>query len=401
MGERTRALIGTADGIATVHVYSANPKTADGYNAFIFRREVERSWRKLAWAPVIDARGNPLPQGIRIGDKTARYTVDEKRKLWTFVREQAKTQYGTVENADFGAFSIGRTFANEVQCHAISTRRELEAVSSAHELAENLVHFAASVNEEMKAKKAIKYFEYGLAKVRLSDGLYLLLGEVGVQVGKRPYYDQRVVAKFKADSEVTFLHERSRIGESAFEHVYDNRFRLIMQGVELYRLQKSGHVTFNLKNAKAFLAGWLSDKKNIVLVTGKTSYAKCGAEAFFAPLLAEKNETHLTTVGENARKEDVDEKKAALPGQIDAFIAVGGGTVIDTTKLLRGFSGVPFLAVPTTAGTGAEATRFAVYYDHGKKMSADDVRYLPTDQVLIPEFCESASAYLKDWTIFG
>lgn len=147
--------------------------------------------------------------------------------------------------------------------------------------------------------------------------------------------------------------------------------------------------------AMEFMRLWLTDKKNIVLVTGKTSYAKCGAEAFFAPLLAEKNVTHLTTVGENARKEDVDEKKAALPGQIDAFIAVGGGTVIDTTKLLRGFSGVPFLAVPTTAGTGAEATRFAVYYDHGKKMSADNVRYLPTDQVLISEFCESASTYQK------
>lgn len=169
----------------------------------------------------------------------------------------------------------------------------------------------------------------------------------------------------------------------------------VQRDVELDRLQKSGHVAFNSKNAKVFLDGWLSDKQHIVLVTGKTSYAKCGAEAFFAPLLAEKSVTHLTTVGENARKEDVDEKMSALPGQVDAFIAVGGGTVIDTAKLLRGFSGIPFLAVPTTAGTGAEATRFAVYYDHGRKMSADDARYLPTDQVLIPEFCESASDYQK------
>ena len=147
--------------------------------------------------------------------------------------------------------------------------------------------------------------------------------------------------------------------------------------------------------SEGFLRDWLFDKQGVVLVTGRSSFARCGAEEFFVGFLQGKDVTHLTTVGENARLEDVEEQRMQLPQQIDAFIAVGGGTVIDTAKLLRGFSGVPFLAVPTTAGTGAETTRFAVYYDRGKKCSADDVRYLPTDQVLIPEFCESASAYQK------
>ena len=147
--------------------------------------------------------------------------------------------------------------------------------------------------------------------------------------------------------------------------------------------------------SEGFFRDWLSGRQDIVLVTGRSSFAECGAKEFFAGFLLGKDVTHLTTVGENARLEDVEEKRAQLPARVDAFIAVGGGTVIDTTKLLRGFSAVPFLAIPTTAGTGAEATRFAVYYDHGKKCSADDVRYLPTDQVLIPEFCESASAYQK------
>ncbi len=147
--------------------------------------------------------------------------------------------------------------------------------------------------------------------------------------------------------------------------------------------------------SERFLRDWLSGRQDIVLITGRSSFAKCGAECFFAEFLRGKIVTHLTTVGENARLEDIEENRTRLPAQVDAFIAVGGGTVIDTAKLLRGFSGVSFLAVPTTAGTGAEVTRFAVYYDHGKKCSADDVRYLPTDQVLIPEFCESASAYQK------
>ena len=159
--------------------------------------------------------------------------------------------------------------------------------------------------------------------------------------------------------------------------------------------EMTGPYVYGRQAAGTFLRDWLSAKKSIVLVTGRSSFARCGAEEFFAGFLQGKDVTHLTTVGENARLEDVEEKRTRLPQQIDAFIAVGGGTVIDTAKLLRGFSAVPFLAVPTTAGTGAETTRFAVYYDHGKKCSADDVRYLPTDQVLIPEFCDSASAYQK------
>lgn len=395
MGERTRSLVGTANGLATVHVYSANPKTVDGYNAFIFRREVERSLRKLAWMPEVDVSNGPLPDGFATSEERIQYSKDQKKRFVSHLIKQLKSQYGEVHNDDFGSFSLQRVFAKEVQRHALATRREYLAALSARSIAERMVHFAASPNEETYRRNGINYFEYGLAKVRLGDSHYLVMGEVGVRKGSAPYYDQHVVAKFKADSEAPSLQGHLRIGESALERVYDNRFRLLLQGVELYRLQKSGHVAFNRKNAKTFLDGWLSDKRRIVLVTGKASYAKCGAEAFFDPLLEGKVVTHLTTVGENARKEDVDEKIAALSSEIDAFIAVGGGTVIDTTKLLRGFSGVPFLAVPTTAGTGAEATRFAVYYDHGKKCSADDVRYLPTDQILISEFCESASDYQK------
>lgn len=152
----------------------------------------------------------------------------------------------------------------------------------------------------------------------------------------------------------------------------------------------------------AFLEDWLQGKQDIVLVTGRASYAACGAEAFFEPFLHGKSVTHLITVGENARAEDVADKRAQLPERIDAYIAVGGGTAIDTAKLVRGLEEPlpPFLAVPTTAGTGAETTRFAVYYDHGVKKSADDVRYLPTDQILIPEFTSTQSPYQRASTEF-
>ncbi len=161
-------------------------------------------------------------------------------------------------------------------------------------------------------------------------------------------------------------------------------------------------MTFGRESATSCLHSWLEGKSNIVLLTGRTSYSACGAAELFAPVLAGKSVTHLTTVGENARAEDVEAKRRELPEKVDAYIAVGGGTVIDTTKLLRGLDGelLPFLAVPTTAGTGAETTRFAVYYDHGKKMSVDDVRYLPTDQLLIPAFTLTQTPYQRASTEF-
>jgi len=165
-------------------------------------------------------------------------------------------------------------------------------------------------------------------------------------------------------------------------------------------------MVYGSEAAAEFLRQWMADKHDIVLVTGRASYSASGAEQMLSPYLSGKRVLHLTTVGENARAEDVDDKLKLLPVKIDAFIAVGGGTVLDTTKLLRnGFpesihEGAPYLAIPTTAGTGAEATRFAVYYDHGVKKSADDERYLPTDVVLVPDFAESQSAYQRASTEF-
>ena len=315
--------------------------------------------------------------------------------------ERTRALLGTTQGiATVHVFSLQRIFAKEVQRHALATRREYLAALSARVIAERMVHFAAAPNEEMVKRNGIEYFEYGLAKIRIERSHYLVMGEIGIRKGSMPYYDQHVVAKFKADSEAPSLQGHLHIGESAFEQIYDNRFRLILQGVEQYYLQTRDHAAWGWKNASLFLEKWLSDKKTIVLVTGRSSYEKSGAAKFLSPYLADRHVVHLTTVGENARAEDVEEKCRQLPDQIDAYVAVGGGTAIDTTKLLRGFSGVPFLAVPTTAGTGAEATRFAVYYDHGKKCSADDVRYLPTDRLLVPEFCESASAYQKAASAF-
>ena len=93
----------------------------------------------------------------------------------------------------------------------------------------------------------------------------------------------------------------------------------------------------------------------------------------------------------------------------DAIVAVGGGSAIDVAKCVklwacmdptRNFleqtpisSDIPFLAVPTTAGTGSEATRYAVIYAQGKKQSITHESCVPTAVFFDPSALETLPDY--------
>lgn len=149
-----------------------------------------------------------------------------------------------------------------------------------------------------------------------------------------------------------------------------------------------------------FLSEWCTNKHQVVLITGKHAFHSSGAAEWIMPLLQKQVVTHLVVEGANPQAERVEILAKQLPETVDGFIAIGGGTVIDSTKLLRGLREIPLMVIPTTAGTGAEATRFAVYYKDGVKHSADNLGYRPTDQILIPEFCDSATSYQKAASAF-
>ena len=83
------------------------------------------------------------------------------------------------------------------------------------------------------------------------------------------------------------------------------------------------------------------------------------------------------------------EKAAGLAGSCGLILAVGGGSAIDTAKYARLKNpGLPFVAIPTTAGSGSEATRFAVLYKDGKKLSV-------TDDIMIPDAVVLDARFLK------
>lgn len=79
--------------------------------------------------------------------------------------------------------------------------------------------------------------------------------------------------------------------------------------------------------------------------------------------------------------------------------AVGGGSAIDTAKCIRqgAGGGVPLLAIPSTAGSGSEATHFAVVYRQGVKESVDCG--LPDAILLDPSTLDTLPDYQRKATM--
>ncbi len=99
----------------------------------------------------------------------------------------------------------------------------------------------------------------------------------------------------------------------------------------------------------------------------------------------------------------------------DAIVAIGGGSALDVAKCIKlyakmdhsenylsqpcGDSGIPLIAVPTTAGTGSESTRYAVIYYEGKKQSVTHESIVPTVAVLSHGVLGTLPLYQKKCTL--
>jgi len=89
--------------------------------------------------------------------------------------------------------------------------------------------------------------------------------------------------------------------------------------------------------------------------------------------------------------------KFLLDNEIQFVVALGGGSSIDAAKsmiIIAGQSGnkIPFVAIPTTSGTGSEVTKFAVVTDTqaGIKYPLVDEALLPSVAILDAELGSSA-----------
>ena len=71
---------------------------------------------------------------------------------------------------------------------------------------------------------------------------------------------------------------------------------------------------------------------------------------------------------------------------ISAYIGLGGGSSMDVCKYLSKLTGIAKILIPTTFGTGAEMTTYAVIsFDHRKKLLQDE-RFLADAAIVDPYF---------------
>ncbi len=150
--------------------------------------------------------------------------------------------------------------------------------------------------------------------------------------------------------------------------------------------------------------------KRLLIVTGAASFTSSVAgENLFRELQATGFSWEIRRVSEEPSPQWVDATVAELQGgHFDAVIGIGGGSPLDAAKAVAGLlkpgnsvmdhlEGVgpelpyqgpstPFIAVPTTAGTGSEATKNAVLSVSGKfKKSFRDDRLVAEYAVVDPE----------------
>ncbi len=143
-------------------------------------------------------------------------------------------------------------------------------------------------------------------------------------------------------------------------------------------------------------------KDSVFLVRGKKSYESTGARKKIDFLLKDVKITEFFDFTVNPKIEEAEvgfemfEKSGA-----DIIIAIGGGSVIDMAKIIKFLSvtkrkkSIPLIAIPTTAGTGSEATHFAVVYINGKKESYARDFLLPEVAIIDANFLKSQSIYQK------
>ncbi len=156
--------------------------------------------------------------------------------------------------------------------------------------------------------------------------------------------------------------------------------------------------------------------KHIFLVCTKSFKRQ---EMYFEMIkvLAEYNITEFTEFLPNPTYESIIEGCEIFKSRgCDFIIAAGGGSCMDIAKCIKLFAymnkfgnyleqpivenNISILAIPTTAGSGSEATQFAVVYYNGEKQSVSHKSCIPEYVIFEPSLLETLPDYQKKAALF-
>lgn len=166
--------------------------------------------------------------------------------------------------------------------------------------------------------------------------------------------------------------------------------------------------------ADSFLRECISSNgfRRALIVTGMKSFSWFEDRRFVPSLAATISVQHWAGVSPNPNIDDL--RKLLVTAREfnpDVIVGIGGGSVIDMAKLVAGLADEPtkldqvlasaqlidsreraLVLVPTTAGSGAEATHFAVIYQRGVKYSVSGKGLVADYAVLDPDLVSSGAS---------
>ena len=167
----------------------------------------------------------------------------------------------------------------------------------------------------------------------------------------------------------------------------------------------------NNKNLKEFLK--TKQNCNFLIISGRKSFFKSGANILFKNLNLSNFKIYLKNSIYPTLSEINKIIKVIKYFKPNYIISVGGGSVIDLAKISNLFAkqkkAIPSflkkklifknycksIVVPLTAGSGSEATSFAVVYYKKKKFSVESKQLLTKNYFLEPQLIKNAPYYVK------
>lgn len=248
---------------------------------------------------------------------------------------------------------------------------------------------------------------------------------VSIDTFENSFYAQPLY-KFLQEDWTKWLDNIAKFCENGDTKVYaENALNPILGEVELLPLELRGRECFEVDNlddleyAKGFAVKYLHNSQQIFSGTNAFNRginAVCNeferpfivCDAWAKSLIVDKipHGIYYTDFTPNPTIEQVWAGiEKFRTNNCDFIISFGGGSAIDVAKCINILESnaanlqenprSKHLAIPTTAGTGAESTKFAVVYKSGEKLSIESEKILPEFVILDANFLKSLPSYHK------